>query len=254
MGKLERLTEDAKPCLHKNEQIQCVIMGAFENVSQWAGNIRARSGIVLATNRRVVFFRSSFLHRPSFLHIEFIDSVSLSDISSIEMREAHSNLSQLRDLGPTITILRSDNKFRGEIEDIKEGDVKKFVDYVRDNSGDAYTVSTPDQADDESNRSEIHFNVSHWLRDMGLDLYETNFVDNDINSREILLMLAEHDLEKIGVGSLGHRKQMLASLRNGLMKINKQMLPQSKDQRLRSRRLTVDVLASSLFVFPAWAR
>ena len=31
MGKLERLTEDAKPCLHKNEQIQCVIMGAFEN-------------------------------------------------------------------------------------------------------------------------------------------------------------------------------------------------------------------------------
>ena len=47
---------------------------------------------------------------------------------------------------------------------------------------------------------------------MGLDLYETNFVDNDINDREILLMLAEYDLEKIGVGSLGHRKQMLASM------------------------------------------
>ena len=54
--------------------------------------------------------------------------------------------------------------------------------------------------DDVPDRSEIHFKVSQWLRDMGLDLYETNFVDNDINSREILLMLAEHDLEKIGVG------------------------------------------------------
>ena len=66
--------------------------------------------------------------------------------------------------------------------------------------------------DDVPDRSGIHFKVSQWLRDMGLDLYETNFVDNDINSREILLMLAEHDLEKIGVGSLGHRKQMLASM------------------------------------------
>ena len=69
-----------------------------------------------------------------------------------------------------------------------------------------------DCLDKKAAASEIHFNVSHWLRDMGMDLYETNFVDNDINSREILLMLAEHDLEKIGVGSLGHRKQMLASM------------------------------------------
>ena len=206
MGKLERLTTDSKGYLHINEQIHCVIMGAFEIVSQGSSIYRVRSGIVLATNQRVVFFRRRFLH------IEVTDSVSLSDISSIEMREAHSNLSQLPNLDQTITIRASDNKFRMEIEDITEGDVKKFVDYVRDNSGDAYTVSTPERADDVPDRSEIHFNVSQWLRDMGLDLYETNFVDNDINGREILLMLAEHDLEKIGVGSLGHRKQMLASM------------------------------------------
>ena len=206
MGKLERLTEDSKAYLHYSEQIHCVILGAFEKVSQMTGIYRVRSGIVLATNRRVVFFRRRFLH------IEVTDSVSLSDISSIEMREAHSNLSQLPNLDQTITIRASDNKFRMEIEDITEGDVKKFVDYVRDNSGDAYTVSTPERADDVPDRSEIHFNVSQWLRDMGLDLYETNFVDNDINGREILLMLAEHDLEKIGVGSRGHRKQMLASM------------------------------------------
>ena len=205
MKKLERLTRNSKAYLRKNEQIQCVILGASEKESRLQ-HYRVRSCIVLATNHRVVFFH------PRFFQDEFIDSVSLSDISSIEMSEAHSNLSQLPDLGPTITILASEKNIRWNTENIKEGDIKKFVDYVRDNSGDAYTVSTSDQADDVPDRSKIHFNVSQWLRDMGLDLYETNFVDNDINSREILLMLAEHDLEKIGVGSLGHRKQMLASM------------------------------------------
>ena len=62
MGKLERLTTGSKGYLHINEQIHCVIMGAFEIVSQGSSIYRVRSGIVLATNQRVVFFDSGFFH------------------------------------------------------------------------------------------------------------------------------------------------------------------------------------------------
>ena len=88
----------------------------------------------------------------------------------------------------------------------------ELAEEAKHDSGLRWTEGSWRYKDDVPDRSEIHFNVSQWLRDMGLDLYETNFVDNDINGREILLMLAEHDLEKIGVHSLGHRKQMLASM------------------------------------------
>ncbi len=50
MGRFERLTTDAKGYFHINEQFHCVIMGAFEIVSQGSSIYRVRSGIVLATN------------------------------------------------------------------------------------------------------------------------------------------------------------------------------------------------------------
>ena len=48
--------------------------------------------------------------------------------------------------------------------------------------------------------------VGAWLRGLGLGQYEQAFRDNDVDA-EVLPELAEADLEKLGVASLGHRKQ-----------------------------------------------
>src|SRR5271154_3911465 len=52
--------------------------------------------------------------------------------------------------------------------------------------------------------------VAVWLRDLGLEQYETLFGDNDIDA-EVLSDLTDGDLEKIGV-SLGHRKRLLKAI------------------------------------------
>ena len=62
MGRFERLTTDSKGYLHINEQFHSVIMGAFEIVSQGSSIHRVRSGLVMATNQRIVFFYPRFLH------------------------------------------------------------------------------------------------------------------------------------------------------------------------------------------------
>jgi hypothetical protein len=49
--------------------------------------------------------------------------------------------------------------------------------------------------------------VSAWLRGLGLELYEQAFRENDIEVG-LLSDLTEADLEKLGVASLGHRKQI----------------------------------------------
>ena len=52
--------------------------------------------------------------------------------------------------------------------------------------------------------------VAAWLRDLGLERYETLFRENDIDA-EVLSDLTDGDLEKIGV-SLGHRKRLLKAI------------------------------------------
>jgi hypothetical protein len=49
--------------------------------------------------------------------------------------------------------------------------------------------------------------ISAWLRDLRLERYAASFEANAIDS-EVLLELAEADLEKLGV-ILGHRKKLL---------------------------------------------
>ena len=53
--------------------------------------------------------------------------------------------------------------------------------------------------------------VGAWLRGLGLDRYEPAFRENDVDA-EVLPELAEADLEKLGVTSLGHRKRLLAAI------------------------------------------
>ena len=53
--------------------------------------------------------------------------------------------------------------------------------------------------------------VGAWLRGLGLGQYEPAFRDNDIDA-EVLPELAEADLERLGVASLGHRKRLLKAI------------------------------------------
>jgi class 3 adenylate cyclase/predicted ATPase len=50
-----------------------------------------------------------------------------------------------------------------------------------------------------------------WLCGLGLERYEQAFRDNDI-SMDLLATLNADDLREIGVGSLGHRKQLLSAI------------------------------------------
>jgi class 3 adenylate cyclase len=53
--------------------------------------------------------------------------------------------------------------------------------------------------------------VSDWLEKLGLGQYAQRFAENDI-SFSILTDLTDQDLEKIGVASLGHRRQLLRAI------------------------------------------
>ena len=51
----------------------------------------------------------------------------------------------------------------------------------------------------------------HWLEKLGLGQYAQRFAENHINF-SILPDLTDQDLEKIGVSSLGHRRQLLRAI------------------------------------------
>src|SRR5215212_6212094 len=54
--------------------------------------------------------------------------------------------------------------------------------------------------------------VGRWLAQIGLPQYTASFRANDIDA-EVLGVLDESDLEKLGVTSLGHRKRLLGAIR-----------------------------------------
>jgi hypothetical protein len=53
--------------------------------------------------------------------------------------------------------------------------------------------------------------VEQWLRNLGLTQYAQAFAENDIDF-DILAGLTDADLKELGVGSLGHRKRLLAAI------------------------------------------
>jgi class 3 adenylate cyclase len=58
---------------------------------------------------------------------------------------------------------------------------------------------------------ETAVDVAGWLRDLGLERYETAFHENDV-SAEVLCHLTAEDLEGLGVGTIGHRRQLLVAI------------------------------------------
>jgi class 3 adenylate cyclase len=53
--------------------------------------------------------------------------------------------------------------------------------------------------------------VSQWLAQLGLGQYDSNFDDNDIDIH-LLHELTDADLKELGIGSLGHRKRIVAAI------------------------------------------
>ena len=53
--------------------------------------------------------------------------------------------------------------------------------------------------------------VADWLRALGLERYEAAFRENDVGA-ELLPNLTADDLKEIGVGSFGHRRQLLEAI------------------------------------------
>src|SRR5919205_4198249 len=53
--------------------------------------------------------------------------------------------------------------------------------------------------------------IAAWLRNLGLERYETAFRDNDINAA-VLPKLTAEDLKEIGVASVGHRRTLLEAI------------------------------------------
>ena len=53
--------------------------------------------------------------------------------------------------------------------------------------------------------------IANWLQKLGLRQYAQRFAENDITF-DILPDLSDQDLEKIGVASLGHRRQLLRAI------------------------------------------
>jgi SAM domain (Sterile alpha motif) len=83
--------------------------------------------------------------------------------------------------------------------------------------------------------------VAVWLEKLGLGQYAQRFAENDI-SFSILPDLTDQDLEKIGVASLGHRRQLLRAIANlgktadalpPLPRCRRRRLPPRLSRRLR---------------------
>ena len=53
--------------------------------------------------------------------------------------------------------------------------------------------------------------IAEWLEKLGMSEYAQRFAESDINF-SILSDLTDQDLEKIGITSLGHRRQLLRAI------------------------------------------
>jgi class 3 adenylate cyclase len=68
-----------------------------------------------------------------------------------------------------------------------------------------------------TSRGERPWDISDWLRGLGLGQYEAGFRQNEVNE-SVLPKLTQEDLREIGVGPVGHRRMILdaiATLRAG---------------------------------------
>lgn len=133
MASYNKLLTLVKEHLDPDEKIEASVGGTYE--CKIMGNDSVRSGLFVATEKRIVFYAKKLTGYD-------LESFPLENISSIE---AGKNL-----MGNTITFYASGNK--ASMKWINFGNVKEFMDYVRNNMGkkshvssETKTESIPDQ-------------------------------------------------------------------------------------------------------------
>jgi len=57
-------------------------------------------------------------------------------------------------------------------------------------------------------------NISDWLRSIGMEIYEDNFVSNEITFEDLAELSGEELKEDLGIKPLGHRKKILNAIAN----------------------------------------
>lgn len=128
MSKLEKLAEQAKPHLRDGEKIHVSVLGTYE--TKIMGSDSVRSGILMATDERVVFFAKKLTGYD-------LESFPYSNISSIEMGK---NM-----MGHHIKLFASGNEI--SVKWIQTGNIEGFVELVRSRIGKSSSApAEPSQA------------------------------------------------------------------------------------------------------------
>jgi hypothetical protein len=113
MGKLEKLTKKAQEHLEPGEEVKFGVSGAYE--TKRMGNETVRNGVLLATNRRLVFFAKRLTGYD-------LEVFPYPNISSFEMGK---NI-----MGHYIHFFASGNKVA--MKWIKDKEIGTFISFVKE--------------------------------------------------------------------------------------------------------------------------
>ena len=80
--------------------------------------------------------------------------------------------------------------------------------------------------------------VAEWLADLGLGQYASAFADHDIDVA-VLGQLTDADLRELGVGSLGHRKRLLAAIAEKGLAASPRMVRAASASEGERRQVTI---------------
>lgn len=129
MAKLDKLLDQVREHLDADEQIIEAIQGSYE--TKIMGSDTVRTGSLLATERRLVFFAKKLTGYD-------LESFPYENISSIECGK---NM-----MGGKVAFFASGNKV--EMKWIKSGDLQRLVAYVQSRMGRPGSSPQPPGADD----------------------------------------------------------------------------------------------------------
>jgi hypothetical protein len=116
MAKIDQLTEQAREHLDPGEQTEAIVFGAYE--AKIMGSDSVRNGVMLATDRRVVFYAKKMGGYD-------LESFPYASIASFE---AGKNM-----MGRYFKFIASGNSVH--LKWIKQGDIDRFAELVRERAG-----------------------------------------------------------------------------------------------------------------------
>lgn len=116
MGKIDKLLTLAQAHMESGERPDAVVLGTYE--ADWMGTEIARTGVMIATAGRVIFFAKKLTGHE-------VESFPYQNISSFESGKDV--------LGAKISFFASGN--RVSLKWIQEGDLRAFVEVVRTRMG-----------------------------------------------------------------------------------------------------------------------